>query len=449
MRAGFVVGGTPNARLDKAWDHWRKGNDAISRGALGEAIPHWRACYALAPNDATMQYAFAISLLGEKQFAEAKPFLTRAVRAAYALDPQAWFHLGACCRGLGDWKGAARYYQQALALKPTHVAAMIGRGFCLQMHGDIAAAESLFAAALVLPCESASDRHEQSTLAAWWGDYSRWAQFENRWRIGLFAPTPTYQAMLGHRRWNGKPFPGIVLLWSEQGFGDLFQLVRYAPLMAARCDHLVIAVPLPAVPLIQRMGYETVPLRTDQVPFHHAHTPMMSAQWIMGTDAPDKAPPPADFRIERTAEPGKAALCWAGGPGASLDLDRSSARGCFTPLFDIPGVRWHSAQKGQREQEYALPSAVGDTWLATAEQLATLEFLVSVDTSTAHLAGSLGVPTYLIPPTHVEWRWTRGRTDSPWYPTTHRLYRRRSTRDWPNVVAQIRGDILARGSKAA
>lgn len=436
-------------RRASAWEHFRKGNEAVTRGSLGEAIPHWRACYALAPNDATMQYAYAISLLAQWKFKEARPFLIRACKLGYLNDPQAWFHLGACGRGLGDWRGASRAYERALSLNPNHVAAMIGRGFCLQMHGDLARAEALFAAALTLPCESASDRHEQSTLAAWWGDYTRWAQFENRWRIGLYAPTPTYQGMLGKHRWNGKPFTGVLLLWSEQGFGDLFQMVRYAPIAAERCDHLILAVPMPAVSLIAKMGYETVPLRTDQVPFHHAHTPMMSAQWICGTDTLDKVPPPADFQIPRAAVPGKGALCWAGGAGASLDMDRSSARRSFAPLLDVPAVAWHSAQKGQREDEFQLPRVVGDTWLETAEQLATLEFLVSVDTSTAHLAGSLGVPTYLIPPTHVEWRWTRGRTHSVWYPGTHRLYRRRSTRDWPNVVGQIAHDVLARTATAA
>ena len=44
-------------------------------------------------------------------------------------------------------------------------------------------------------------------------------------------------------------------------------------------------------------------------------------------------------------------------------------------------------------------------WLQTAEVLSSLDLLISVDTSVAHLAGALGIPTVLMLNAPADWRW--------------------------------------------
>jgi ADP-heptose:LPS heptosyltransferase len=62
--------------------------------------------------------------------------------------------------------------------------------------------------------------------------------------------------------------------------------------------------------------------------------------------------------------------------------------------------------------------------------------VISVDTSVAHLAGSLGKPVWILLPHVADWRWLTDRTDSPWYPTA-RLFRQDATRRWVTVVAEL------------
>jgi hypothetical protein len=69
-----------------------------------------------------------------------------------------------------------------------------------------------------------------------------------------------------------------------------------------------------------------------------------------------------------------------------------------------------------------------------------MDWVISVDTSVAHLAAAMGKPVWLLLPFSPDWRWIVGRNDSPWYPGM-RLYRQTSTADWAGVLEHLRSDI--------
>ena len=66
----------------------------------------------------------------------------------------------------------------------------------------------------------------------------------------------------------------------------------------------------------------------------------------------------------------------------------------------------------------------------------TLDLVISVDTSIAHLAGALARPTWVMLPFGADWRWHPGRADSPWYPTA-RLFRQPRAGDWDTVIREV------------
>ena len=68
----------------------------------------------------------------------------------------------------------------------------------------------------------------------------------------------------------------------------------------------------------------------------------------------------------------------------------------------------------------------------TAAAIATLDMVLTVDTSVAHLAASMGRPTWIMLPHCPEWRWLRDRIDTPWYDCV-RLFRQPSAGDWDSV----------------
>ena len=52
-----------------------------------------------------------------------------------------------------------------------------------------------------------------------------------------------------------------------------------------------------------------------------------------------------------------------------------------------------------------------------AALVAACDEVISVDNTTVHLGGALGVPVSVLLPFHPDWRWQLKRTDSPWYPS--------------------------------
>ncbi len=66
--------------------------------------------------------------------------------------------------------------------------------------------------------------------------------------------------------------------------------------------------------------------------------------------------------------------------------------------------------------------------------------VISVDTSTAHLASALGKPVWILNRFDTCWRWMLDRTDTPWY-STARLYRQEQIGDWEGVIDRVRMDL--------
>ena len=163
--------------------------------------------------------------------------------------------------------------------------------------------------------------------------------------------------------------------------------------------------------------------------------PSLVAQW-----GERLAALPGNFRI---------GLVWKGNPKHHNDAYRSlPSLSTLAPLWSLPDVSFVSLQKGQGEDE-ALSPPVGQPLLHlgtevsdfadTAAIISQLDLVICVDTSTAHLAASLGKPCWvLLPGRDIDWRWMHERSDSPWYPHTLRLFRQRVNEAWDATVERMR-----------
>jgi tetratricopeptide (TPR) repeat protein len=112
-------------------------------------------------------------------------------------------------------------------------------------------------------------------------------------------------------------------------------------------------------------------------------------------------------------------------------------------LLEQPGTRFYSLQK----TEQARLREVEDKFIdiapelpdlaETAAALLNLDLVITVDTATAHLAGALGRPCWVLLPFMPDWRWLLERGDSPWYPTL-RLFRQSAQGDWDSAIKLVR-----------
>jgi hypothetical protein len=129
---------------------------------------------------------------------------------------------------------------------------------------------------------------------------------------------------------------------------------------------------------------------------------------------------------------------------------------CFAALARVPGVRLFSLQKGLGAEQLEVARAEvpvvdlgprldesSGAFMDTAAVMKNLDLVVTADTSLAHLAGALGVPTWVALPFAPDWRWLLDREDTPWYPTM-RLFRQRERGEWGDVFRRIAGALRER-----
>ena len=326
---------------------------------------------------------------------------------------------------------AAQAHQQALAL---HRA------------GRWAEAVEPYSVALSLDPDNPALRHAYGHLLLGLGDYpGGWPFYESRKDVaGTRSPRPPLA-----NEWSGEPIAGKrLLLWPEQGFGDMVQFSRFAPALRAAGAEVTLVCPPELATFFATLGVEVVPYSASMtLPAPDGWAHLMSAPMILGSTI-DTLPPPAlrvpeDYREKwkgRVPE-GLVGVVWRGSAANGNDAHRS------LPESPIPALD----REGRLFAD--LSDGVGD-FADTAAIVEQLDLVITVDTAMAHVVGSLGRPCWLLLPTfQQDWRWLQGRETSPWYPSV-RIFRQGPEGSWPPVIAAVAEaldtrEALSRGSITA
>jgi hypothetical protein len=136
-------------------------------------------------------------------------------------------------------------------------------------------------------------------------------------------------------------------------------------------------------------------------------------------------------------------VVWSSGewnPSRSMPLQ------VLKPVFNVGRCEFWNLQGGAIRQQWGTllcSSALRDApeicdggLVPLAAVISQLDLVITVDTLTAHLAGALGVPGWVMLQEIADWRWMIDREDSPWYPSL-RLFRQKRQGDWQEVVEEV------------
>jgi len=292
-------------------------------------------------------------------------------------------------------------------------------------------------------------------FAAGWREY----EWRNKTEAGLLTmPAATSAA------WNGMNLPnGKLLVVGDQGYGDTIQFARYLPAIAKRCEAVILACSPELAPILRDIeGVESVCTEWAQVPPHAAYTRLSSAPYLfygLGHDHHVVVPyltAPRERIVHwkrhlagrEEWERFRVGLAWAGRPTHPNDRRRSLPLSMFAPLGQIPGVTFVLLHPKVSDAEMALAQELFPELSApllgdfgdTAGLLENLDLVITVDTAVAHLAGGLGVDTFILLSQAPDWRWMREHNDSHWYPTV-RLFRQPKPGDWAPVIAEVEREL--------
>lgn len=293
-------------------------------------------------------------------------------------------------------------------------------------------------------------------------------QFKEGWsrQKALYAiPGGVYLIPVDIPEWKGEPLAGCkILLLGEQGYGDQIQGMRFAEWLHGQGAIVDLLVYAPIVDVAVTMkhvrtaitaespggGYDYWTYMLNVPEYMGLEVSMLPAATIPYVFAPPESVHRWRDRINVLSPVSNGArrmgVVWAGRPAYGSDRFRSVQLDMLTPLFEVPDTTWFSVQKGPGEREtealadrfaiHTLGPSIG-SFADTLAILETLDLLITVDTSVAHLAGAAGRPVWVFVPAYVEWRWMVDRTDTPWYPSM-RLFRQRELGNWGPVIEEVR-----------
>lgn len=393
-----------------------------ARGDLDAAIAAYRSALRLAPNFEGVHMPLA-RVLHKKGFAQAACETARQaadLRRAYELVKQSRHDIE--CGRVTEALSAAR---EAVAAWPGLPGAHTAVAIALLLRGDLQAA---------------------------WPHY-------------LAAHMKRVSGTANPRFWDGSPLDGrTIVLHGTGGYGDVIQFVRYTSVIASGGGRVVLLLRTEYAPLFRLLetlaGIEQIVRDETAVPPVDLMAYLHHLPALFNTSA-SSIPAPIPYlhpdrrlvavwadRLRDSDAALRVGLVWAGDPGHVNDRHRSMALTQLAPLWRTPGVTFYSVQKGLAAAQIGtvpagtlvdLTGHIHD-FADTAALMANLDVVISVDTSSAHLAGAIGRPVWLLVPFAPDERWMLDREDSPWYPTM-RLFRQRSIGDWQHVIGRVAREL--------
>ena len=445
----------PAVKLSRAEELNAIGAKFFAQGQLEPARLHFLAALSLEPNQASALQNLGATLRNLNHYPASEVVAKRSVAVTEGKNPYCRSNLGVAQLGLKKYSESLTTLQGVLDDLPDSAPSWHNYGLALYMTGQYGAALVAFEKSLSLNynVQAASDR--SLTLLALGEIQKGLESYEVRWEILHKNRIWT----LGIPEWQGEALDGRrILLHHEQGFGDSIMLVRFIKALAKYKCQITLAVPEPLRRLFQR-NFPFIKVITvedeslDETKSFDYHSPLLSLMRWTGVDRPKdisaepylSAKPEPPMKLPSAKY--KIGLCWASGnhSPALMDRRRLVPLTLFLPLLEDGDMSIISLQKGEDVKDIVANGLEGlifdvspklEDFADTANTIAALDLVISVDSAVAHLAGALGKPCLMLSPYTRCWRWWGGAMGWPWY-SRMKIFSQSQSGSWSEAAQQV------------
>ena len=450
LRAGNARGARETLRRVLSDDptHEGAGRNLIRAGvALRDwtlVIGECAVALAQTPDSAELHYHHGTALSAQGCVDEAMGALRRAI----GCDPNhaaAHVNLGNLFMDRDDPAAAEMWCREAQRLDPDLIEARISLGFILTFAGRLTEAIGVLREAVQRAPDHVQAHWNLAAAALVAGDLEtgfreyEWRKRHDRFRRDFIDPPGPI--------WDGGAISGkTILVHAEQGLGDTIQFARYLPLIGQRGGVPILACDEALVPLLRSMPNARIVSKADSLPAYDAWIDQMSLPRVFATTL-DTIPFAGGYlpMVERLCRTG-IGLAWRGNPLHENDRRRTPPSEAFAPLLRHIGAGCVNLVPEAALAGTRLPERNLTDYAATAAVIASLELVIAVDTSVAHLAGAMGREVWILLPFAPDWRWLTRRSDSPWYRSA-RLFRQTAPGDWSGVMADVMAALNQRAKE--
>lgn len=445
-----------------------KGLWLYENGQLDEALKSFTQALKIDPNSQEALHNLGMTLEKMGGLAKARECYEQVL----AFNPtlaQTHNNLGNVLRELNQVEDAVHHFECAIKINPNYSEALSNLGWTLYRMHQFEKAITCYKRALELNPKLSAARFNLSLCQLSIGNFENgWANYESR------MDQPSYKKkILNCPQWDGQAsLEGkVIYIHSEQGLGDTIQFCRYVPLLAKLGATVIFEPQAPLVSLLKNLhGLSEIVTARKPTPHHDFHCPLMSLPLAFKTTLATipNAIPYIDVdilkqkywlqKLSHIVKP-KIGLVWSGGfrPNQPEIWEVNKRRNIeLSQISKLQDKDFHfvSLQKGA-EAESELIDKQAQLWTDenfsnfsdelndftdTAALISTLDLVISVDTSTAHLAGAIGKPTWILNRYDSCWRWSNKDVETAWYPSV-KLYRQKRDGDWNTVIEEVRQEL--------
>ena len=319
---------------------------------------------------------------------------------------EAYYNIAVSYQKQRDFKKAEEFYNKMLEIYPNDVDTLTSLGMCKLTQKNFKEGYDLF----FLRDKSALDK-----------------KTENPWNI--------------NKAWEKE-----VVILCDQGFGDHIQFIRYLPFLKEKTEKIYVA----SHPSLAKIFKENYPY-AEFITYDEINPKMQSIRitdlaYALNIDF-DNIPYPEGYlkseKKEIETKKLKVGLCWeAGGAGIRTMINRTINIKLLEPFLNLENVQIFSFQvkdtlKGNEKYPQMINLAKDfKTFDDTAKALMAMDVVISVDTSVAHLAGALGVKTFLMLPFASDWRWFEDTNKTNWYNSVE-IFKQTNPISWEKPIEDI------------
>jgi len=368
---------------------------------------------------------------------------------------------GNSLKSMNRHEEALASYTQALTFQPGYAEAFNNQGSCLQSISRYEEALASYTQAIKLQPDHVEAHLNLSLLQLLQGNFKEgWKNYE--WRKKLPENKKTYTSITEQLAWSGEQDlkNTTILISKEQGLGDYIQCCRYLPMIQDLGAKITLDISKSLRSLIDTLDIDkTYADESQKVQFQY-HCTIMSLPLAFKTEL-DTIPKQNPYLFatddkkrywqeklgKKTAT--RIGLVWSGNISHENDRNRSLSLDQLKPWLNLP-YEFHSLQIDYRDHDLKLLPTFPNLYCHekdisdfsdTAGLIESMDLIICVDTSVAHLAGALGKKVLILLPYAPDFRWLLDRTDSPWYPTA-KLFRQPEINNWRSVVMEIKKLLL-------
>lgn len=449
----------------------------------------------IAPDDPQTPNLIAAHHIELRQFASAMPHALKAVhiKADFA---EAHNHLGLCLRHDGRLDEAIASYRRAIELDNQFLEAINNLGLALMASGNRTEAAEAFQQCLALDAGAAMVHNNLGLLALQAHQpLDALAHFERASNLNhdyvdaefnkfvalchadrMEVAFPFAECRFDQRRkvpvahsygrnvpvWEGGSLAGkTIIVCAEQGLGDSLMFLRYIDRLTDMGGTVILIVQQPLVaitkanwPHLEVISASAIEASQNDIEADY-QIPLMSLPLHLGADKSSLATSAPYLTIPESAQQEwgnqlgqtdqlRVGFAFRGNADHTNDENRSIPHDIFInalpqgPEYHFLGIDLEAKERdfiATRADILSHHKEIGD-FCDTAAIVANMDMVICVDTSVAHLAGALGVPTFILLPHTPDWRWGLTGDTTFWYPSVT-FMRQPEFGDWKSSLARI------------